>query len=402
MKKPAPHFSAFSPTFSFPDIPKPDLSSFDSAPRILLATVADWSGIARLPALLGQRGIAVDVIGPRCSRLLHSSWVRAFPLVGDPSRWLQQVVDFVTQHHPRYQWMSAVDDELVLHLHGHQSLPAVQRLLPVVGQGLEYLVSKFAFPVLSARNRLAVPRTFIHSDRGELLAFAEKIGFPLIVKRETGTAGRSVFRADSLQQLQHVLTGLTQHRALALQAFIPGKVFGATAVWRKGELLAWLGFEKVRCWPDAFGPASVIRLCAPTDMEMMLRQMGMLSGFNGLGGADFIRNKQGRLFALEQHPRPNSQFVFAEQAGVDLIGALQSVIEGRDDFTFQAPANVDGRYLPLFPQEVERQVAHQQWKSLQRWIHVKQYRDRMPWLDPGLLAVELARLPQNEVQKNAQ
>lgn len=402
MKKPALHVPAFIPNFSFPDIPRPDLSWTDSAPRVLLATFADWSGVARLPALLGQRGIAVDVIGPRHSRLLHSSWVRALPLTDDPSRWLQQVLDFATQHQSRYQWMSAVDDELVLHLHGHQSLPAVQRLLPVVGPGLEYLVSKFAFPVLSARNRLSVPRTFIHRDRNELLAFAEKIGFPLIVKRETGTAGRSVYRVDGMGQLQQMLAELKQDRSLALQQFIAGKVFGATAVWHKGELLAWLGFEKVRCWPDAFGPASVIRLCAPTDMEVMLRQMGGLSGFHGLGGADFIRDEQGRLFALEQHPRPNSQFVLAEQAGVDLMGALQSVIEGRDDFTFQAPAIVDSRYLPLFPQEVERQVAHQQWKSLRRWIHVNRYRDRMPWSDPGLMTVELARLQHSELQKNAE
>ena len=56
-------------------------------------------------------------------------------------------------------------------------------------------------------------------------------------------------------------------QALALQPFIEGRVYGATAVWRRGELLAWLGFEKIHCWPGDFGPASLIRLCAPPDME---------------------------------------------------------------------------------------------------------------------------------------
>lgn len=364
-----------------------------SSQRILLATITDWTGIARLPALLARLGVAVEAIGPPGCRLLQSSWVQPHPLQGnDPVSWTQQILTFVKTQGARFHWLCAVDDELVLQLQPHQSLPEAQRLLPVTGQGLDFLVSKFAFPVLAARNGLPVPRTFAHRDRDQLLTFAQKIGFPLLVKREVGTAGRSVFRADDPVQLQTILAGLTQDRALALQQFIHGRVFGATAVWFRGTLLAWLGFEKIRCHPDAFGPACVIRLCAPADMEVLLQQLGRVSGFHGLGGADFMRDENGRLLLLEQHPRPNSQFLFAAQAGVDLLGALRALIAGRGDFPLQRPEIAEPRWLPMFPQEAERQLAAKQWGALRRWLLSSRYGERIPWDDPDLLTADLARL----------
>ncbi|HEX4937520.1 MAG TPA: hypothetical protein VFX11_02530, partial [Candidatus Kapabacteria bacterium] len=175
-----------------------------------------------------------------------------------------------------------------------------------------------------------------------------------------------------------------------------------TAIGQQGRLLAWLAFEKIRTWPGRFGPASMVRLCAPPQMQGMLEKMGQMSGFHGLGGADFMRDENGNLFALEQHGRPNGQFVLADQVGIDLPALLRTLILGSEHSgevitslqRVQPPQIRDTHWLPLFPQEAERQLAQGQWRTLRRWLLHPRYRAMLPLDDPALLDAELRRLQQ--------
>ncbi|HVK98413.1 MAG TPA: hypothetical protein VM553_01300 [Dongiaceae bacterium] len=382
------------------------------APRILILLGSDWSGINRLPPFLRQAGFEVDLFCARQCRLAASNQVRAH--VSAATHFTDFVADigrFLAQSSARYRHVLVADDPLLMALSAQRQHPWAQALLPATGQGLDFLLSKLAFPILAARVGIAVPRSSVQRDPSALRAVAEQLGYPLILKRPQGFSGQSVHRIDSPARLDGAIQAFRQDGAWLLQEWISGREVGATAVWRHGRLLAWFGFEKVRTWPGRFGPASVVRLCAPPQMQLMLEKMGQVTGFHGLGGADFIRDDNGNLFALEQHGRPNGQFILAEQAGIDLVAALKTVFAGTDidsnggePMPTQMPRIQNQHCFPLFPQEAERQLSQQQWRTLKRWLHQPRYNAMLPLQDPPLLQAELERLQRlhQEAQANPQ
>lgn len=371
--------------------------------RVLILLGADWSGINRLPPLLLLAGFAVDVFCARNCRLSASQHVTVH--VSQAATFSDFVADvgaFLARNETTYCWTLVADDPLLLALSAHRQQEWVQRLLPASGAGLDFLLSKLAFPILAARAGIRVPKSFVHRDPDTLKAAAEQLGYPLILKRPQGFSGQSVFRIESRARLDAMLQALQADAGLLLQEQITGVEIGATAIWQHGRLLAWLAFEKVRTWPGRFGPASMVRLCAPPQMQGMLEIMGQVSGFHGLGGADFMRDEIGNLFALEQHGRPNGQFVLADQVGIDLPALLRTLIlasehtnqQFRPEQPVQSPQIHDTRWFPLFPQEAERQLAQGQWRTLRRWLLHPRYRAMLPLDDPALLDAELRRLQQ--------
>lgn len=371
--------------------------------RVLILLGADWSGINRLPPLLRQAGFGIDVFCGRDCRLSTSQHVTAhISQATNYSDFVADVGAFLARNQRAYCWTLVADDPLLLALSAHRQQEWVQALLPASGSGLDFLLSKLAFPILAARAGIRVPKSVVQRDPDALKAAAEILGYPLILKRPQGFSGQSVFRIESRAHLDAALQALKADAALLLQEQITGVEIGATAIWQQGRLLAWLAFEKIRTWPGRFGPASMVRLCAPPQMQGMLEKMGQVSGFHGLGGADFMRDENGNLFALEQHGRPNGQFVLADQVGIDLPALLRTLILGPEHSgeaitplqRVQPPQIRDTRWLPLFPQEAERQLAQGQWRTLRRWLLHPRYRAMLPLDDPALLDAELRRLQQ--------
>lgn len=371
--------------------------------RVLIVLGADWSGINRLPPLLRQAGFAVDVFCARNCRLSASQYVTA--RVSQAATFSDFVADlgaFLVRSQTTYCWKLVADDPLLMALSAHRQQEWVQSLLPASGPGQDFLLSKLAFPLMAGRAGIRVPKTVVHHDPDALRAAAEQLGYPLILKRPQGFSGQSVFRIESPVQLASALQAFKKDSATLLQEQIAGVEVGATAVWQRGRLLAWLAFEKVRTWPGRFGPASMVRLCAPPQMQEMLEKMGQVSGFHGLGGADFMQDASGNLFALEQHGRPNGQFILADRVGIDLPALLRTLIlapehtnqQHRPQQPVQSPQIHDTRWIPLFPQEAERQLARGQWRTLRRWLLHPRYRAMLPLDDPPLLDAELRRLQQ--------
>lgn len=371
----------------------------DARERVLLVSLSNWTGLSRLPAVFSRAGFRVVVAAP--ARFLISRSGYADDVVNmpeDPAHFLAALRDFMGRHGGDFRFGLVCDDNLLYVLNPHRHEPWLAPLLPAAPDALAFLLSKRTFPVVCHRHGLPVPPFAIAADRDLLREQAGKLGFPCILKRTAGFAGLAVQAVPDAATLQQQLAAIPASEAVLLQAFIQGRVGGVSAVWVRGRLKSWFAFLKVQCWPTPFSPACIIRLVERPGLRAVLEKLGEVSGFNGLGGIDFMEQPDGRIVLLEQHARPTPTFIYAERAGIDLSRALRALAHGEIDAPLQSPVIRDFRPLPLFPQEAFRMIDLDRNRRMTRWLVVERYREQL-FTDDAPLFAETLRLLQGRAAR---
>ncbi|MDB5829457.1 MAG: hypothetical protein JWQ73_3677 [Variovorax sp.] len=370
-------------------------------PTVLLACWLDWAGTARLPEAFAQAGFGVAVCAPEGHRATLSGFVDETTLVPQPvsiDGYLQSLRHCIDQG--QFAYCMVCDDDLLFILADRRAEPWVQRLLPTPATEacLDFVISKLVFPAACERIGLPVPATSVHVDPEALRVAASALGFPLMAKLARGSGGRQVFLLDDAGALDRLSTQLPHGTPLALQAHVAGTPGACCALWVRGELKAWFSFHSVSTWPNAFGPSSVVRLVDRPQLEPLLRTVGEVSRFHGLGGIDFIERPDGSVVLTEQHGRPVPQFVLAAEAGIDLPRALQALVHDDVHAPLQRPASglsrgpSRGEALPLFPQEAERMIRSGHSPNLRRWRHDPLYRAQLGRADRPVFAATMRHL----------
>ena len=362
---------------------------------VLLVTISNWTGLSRLPQAFAQAGFRVTVFAPARFLVSCSGYVDEVVDVPEhPREFVTALQTFMESRSHEFAYCLTCDDNLLYGLYHIRTQPWTARLFPapLAGDGLRFLLSKQVFPILCTQHQLPIPRTAVSSVRADLLAAGEKLGYPLILKDENGFAGLGVHSIHNAEALKARLETLPPQRRVTLQQFVPGTVGGVSAVWVQGRLKSWFAFLKVGTWPTPFSPACVIRLVDRPQLLPILQKLGEISGFNGLGGIDFIEQADGAIRLLEQHARPTPTFLFAEKAGIDLSRALQALVTQDRDAEPQSPCIRDRHWIPLFPQEAFRMIERGQWRRMPCWLTVPRYREQLFPEDGPLFAMTLELL----------
>lgn len=366
-----------------------------SRPTVLLAATLDWAGTARLPQAFAEAGCDVVVHAPRGHLVTTSRFVQqVLDAPHDLEGHLLSLQRLMTQR--QFTHCVACDEPLLYALAVRRDQTWTQPLLPTPASGshLDFVISKLIFPTTCARAGLPVPETRIHTDPALLAASAEAIGYPLMVKLARGYGGKEVQRIEALPELNRLLAGWPAATPVVLQEFVAGHSGSCCALWVRGELKAWFGFHSVRTWPDAVSPSTVVQLVDRPALEPVLRAIGRLSAFHGLGGIDFIERPDGSFVLTEQHARPIPQFVLAGHAGIDLGRALRALVADDAKAPLQSPsiAAEETPPIPLFPQEAFRMIGEGHTRQLARWRTDRHYRRQLFRDDRPLFAATLRHL----------
>jgi hypothetical protein len=274
-------------------------------PLLLVSTMTDWLGTARIPRALAQAGFSVDLLTPRGSlaetsrylHALHSCDVRA-----TPHEFERVLLSVLRKTAPRV--IVPCDDmafrvlaELALRAPAHShAVPDAVRTLIVesLGDPRHYRASvdKTRLPQMATALGVDVPAHAIVDDASATLRFAAAEGYPVVVKRGHGFGGggvaicrdavavESAIRAfDAANRDDPLASGAAAH---LVQKWIGGRTQYFQVTAHDGEIRAGWALEKLVADPHPTGPPTVARYFHSPRLESITQRLvrgGAMSGF---------------------------------------------------------------------------------------------------------------------------
>jgi hypothetical protein len=375
---------------------------------LIFSTDPKFSGLARLPKMLKATGFEVAALCLPTAFLAKTRYLdRHFPLAQtlDSAKLLKQLVNAIQIWQPT---LVIYGDEVAVAFGQHviQCASQFSGLLP--DDALKLLKSSLGTPqffaatllkhetlMVAHKLGLRAPAMTLVSSPETGLQFAEKVGYPVVLKKDFSWSGAGVSicqnRDELLSSLQNFLprsvsplkasiqqllrrTWFPTGKVLSLQQFILGRTAMYPLVALDGEVLA--GFAAVKeltC--SETGPSSVIRIIDHAEMQNTAKALIKQFQFTGFASFDFlIEEKTGQAYLVECNPRPVPVCHLGALVGIDLGQSLWSRLRGE---TWNPPLKEPQEQLvALFPQE---------WKRDPSSPNLHQIYHDVPWDDPELL-----------------
>lgn len=372
-------------------------------PVLLAATATRWAGPARLPRELVRAGFDVSVLAPKGALLAESKYVGAVTRVPDaatPMQWAYMLAADVEQRAPR---LIVPCDDTTLHLmmsfvesppEGF-GRPLRERLLALIRESLgdpryyRASIDKTLLPPAAEALGVRVPPYAVISDLAAARAFAQKHGYPLVLKRAFGTGGEAVEVVPDSTRLEPAFrTLLSPANAivwdapdLVIQAWVPGRGLLHAVAAFNGVVYAGMTREVLMRNP-ATGPSSVVRCRGAPEARRFSEMLAAGFGMTGFFGPEFIEHETtGAVYLIEINRRVTNGIQMGGLVGVDLCGALAAAVEGRA-YTKRTDIPAGEEHLIAeFPQE---------WLRDPGSSYLINARTDMPWDDPKLIRAMLA------------
>ncbi len=245
-----------------------------------------------------------------------------------------------------YRLLVNVDEIGLYAIYAHSWGEATQRFLPFsskspLGQAVG---SKTAFHSWCLANSLPVPESRVFPCFAEAKDFAERHPGRWLIKADRGYGGNGVVAPPYKQPPGPQKAWLAQqdhgHR-------VGSGVF--TAV--EGRVLAWVGFRKLVCLREGFGPTVHGTGAADDSIGALCRAIAKRGGITGITGFDYVLDENARPLIIDSHlGRMSPLQHFDRTYGVDLGAALGTGLRGESCGTL---APVAGPDFIKFPELVQ-------------------------------------------------
>lgn len=254
---------------------------------------------ARALAAGGYR-VAATVSGPRSLVGASRSCARAVPLppIGDES-FDELLADAVA--HGGYACVLPASDD------------AVAKLEPEAAG----LLDKRALAERAAGAGIASPEAAAFDDAAALLAAADDLGYPAILKPV-----RSVWRPFLVRSAAELRASPPPSGPLLVQPYLTGTLRAVGGVTWRGELVAAVHQRYLRTWPPGAGGASAAVSVAP-DAALEERLVRLLGGRDGI----FMAQLAGDVL-LDLNPRVYGSLPLAVAAGANLPAVYCDLVRG--------------------------------------------------------------------------
>jgi Carbamoyl-phosphate synthase L chain, ATP binding domain len=359
-------------------------------PTVLLATTSRWFPTARLAMALTNAGFNVEALAPPRHPLVKMNvpyrihtYHGLLPLMSLRSAIGSAKPDLIIPG----------DDLATQHLHSLylDELHSKKEATTTCALIERSLGAPSSFPVVYARTAILnlaqeegvrVPKTGVIKNADDLKEWADRVGFPIVLKANNTSGGEGVRIVHTLEEAKHAfrllqappLLARAAKRALInqdlrlvwpsllrtrsvvnAQEFVPGREATSLVACWKGTVLASLHFEVLKK-RDSTGPATVLRSIEDADMAVAAQKVASRLQLSGLHGFDFMLEAQtGNAHLIELNPRTTQVGHLALGPGRDLPAALYAVVTGQ--YVQEAPKITENDTIVLFPQEWTRNPA---------------------------------------------
>jgi predicted ATP-grasp superfamily ATP-dependent carboligase len=212
--------------------------------RVLVSEGSSLSARESITAL-GLAGCHVEVCDPdplclaRFSRFVRR--VHRCPHFGsDPTGYDAFVRELLTRQ--RYDVLYPAHEQVYLFARRHRAFARLVGLPVPPFAAIEAVQGKVATSATLERLGIPTPPTAVVRSEGEVRAAIADLGLPCFVKADIGTASRSIWKVDTLDDLEEPLAALGAGDALrggaVVQGFAPGTLERVYAVAEHGRLIA--------------------------------------------------------------------------------------------------------------------------------------------------------------------
>lgn len=295
-------------------------------PHIVLVA-AGWPQLIYLAEALSQRGLHVVLVGvkgqfdnlPKIDALEAHSVTEMTPSTLAPV--LQRIC---ARQAPKYI-VPLTDDAIQC----CGALPAEFQpwLFPqFTAEQLGLMGDKARMSAKAQALGLRIP-AFLQTDLpDEALRFAEGVGYPVMVKGATGTAGCNVRLVANPTELLTALKALA-HDQPTVQQYVSGVTLLAGGLFDNGRPLRLQLCEKTLMHPAVTGPSVKVRSLTlePLRHDFLALCAGL--GWTGFASTDFIWDGKD-LYFLELNPRPWGAITTAPTAGPEIFEVFAAQLLG--------------------------------------------------------------------------
>lgn len=357
--------------------------------RLMIFSHKNWVGVSRLPFALKQAGFKVGVVCPAGSYLSstgYADYKLTYELVAGREEIYKTLQRAFRDWQPDF--VIPGDDPALWFLHNASARAAEiieAPYLNTIGLSLcnpelrRTLEQKTALGVIADTLGIDFPAQLISPSLEDTVAFAQRHGFPVVLKRDYTYAGVGVFICRDLQALRETYAAVSEKAKLeqddfSVQRYVAGIPASVSFSALNGKLLAAFAFyaEATR---SATGFTSIARIMEnPTMIEAAGKLVGFF-GFSGFGGIDLILDDTNRPWLLEINPRPTPTSHLGSLVGADLCAAFGAAMLGGE------PSTVVGKRVErvaMFPYA---------WVQASHTIGGFAGHHDVPWHDPPLLAM---------------
>lgn len=187
--------------------------------------------------------------------------------------------------------------------------------------------------------QVPTPATLFPADAEALVAAAERIGFPVVLKpcrskvwshgRCTATAVHVVRDASELMALTAAHAYLRDF-PLAVQAHVPGSGLGIFALYDHGKAVTLFAHHRIREKPPR-GGVSVLSesIAVRADLQVYATRLLDHAQWHGVAMVEFRGTEDGIPYLMEINPRFWGSLQLAIDSGVDFPGLLYDLALGK-------------------------------------------------------------------------
>ena len=370
---------------------------------LLVATATKWLGTARIPRILARAGFRVALLAPEGALALRSRFLAEVGMVSNtaiPMEWLSMLIRMIDPE------MLVPCDEMAVRLLFLLVLDPPPGLKPEIGARLGALVQhslgdpafyatsidKTLLPAAAIALGVRVPPHAVVARTQEAILFAQRCGYPVVLKRRFGFAGDGNAIVNSPEELQKAAQRLLrpdqldlgEHRLpqLLVQAYINGAHHSQALVALNGAPLAGFAWDRFVATRSVAGQTTVLRFIESPETRMFSEQLSRGFGLSGFFNAQFIvEAATGEAHLLEINRRIVTHMHLGERVGVDLGLALYRALAGASPMPAPPLDPAADNAVVVFPRE---------WLSDPESRYLTDYPVDVPWDEPELIRAMLA------------
>ena len=212
--------------------------------------------------------------------------------------------------------------------------PSSDASLLALGAPVRHLLDKARLVVAAQSVGIPMPETQIFDTAEELIASADRLSYPVVVKLPI-----SRVPARKVAEPSELAAVATMEGPFLVQPFVDSPVWAVGGVTWKGRLVAAAHQRYLRTWPLDCGTASAAVTVEP-DPAVEERLLALLDGYDGIFQAQFTGE-----FLLDLNPRVYGSLPLAVAAGANLPAVLCELLRGEEVPSVRARAGVNYRWI---------------------------------------------------------